>query len=786
MKLFQFLMIAIGLLSAAQAQELTQDIQGRITDRLSQLPVIGARVQVDGQGSEAKTDTLGRFRLAAVKVGRLTLTVEKPGYETLVVPDLILNAGKVLAVELSLEPRAFDIGEVSIIADQRRIDAISTRSFSVEETQRFAATYFDPARLTMSFPGVVQNNDQGNQIIVRGNSPNGVLWRLEGVDIVNPNHLTNTGTFSDRATLTGGGQIILSTQLLDRSEFLNGAFSAGYGNALAGVFDMRLRQGNTQAHEYTLQAGLIGTDLAAEGPLGQESQGSFLANYRYSTVGLLSAMGIPLGDEEISFQDFSFNLYLPTKKAGTFTLFGLGGLSSNRFEAQGDSAEREEQKDLFDIDFTSDMGALGLTHEMTLGSQTFWRSAAALSGIRSTRSATFQGQVPLVLDDTEDEISEGKLSFNTQLTHTLSNRLYLTGGLFVNHTQYKVDNRRIDPLSSQNETVIARASGSAQLVQPFARLNLRLTPAFSLEGGLHGMYFTLNGRSALEPRASIQWNPGRNTRIGLAYGLHSQVQLPGTYFSTFRGDSGEELRPNEDLDFTRAHHLVLSLYQRLGDHLHLRVEPYYQALFDVPIVNRPGRSFSVLNLVEGYVTDTLENAGTGENAGVDVSLEKVLSKDYYYLLSASFYNAQYTGGDGVLRDTRFNGRYAASLTGGKAFDRSRADKGKNRSLGLHGRVIYRGGLRETPIDLAASQAAGETVFIESQAYSQQLADYFRIDLRISWRRNKEKYTRVFAIDIQNLTNQQNIAFRTFDALTGEITTKYQLGIIPLLSYRIEF
>ncbi|MCB0854007.1 MAG: carboxypeptidase regulatory-like domain-containing protein, partial [Bacteroidetes bacterium] len=357
---YLFLLLAFIYPGISVGQNYLQTIRGQVLAESNEHPISEAIVTIREEGVERSvtTDEKGQFRLESVKAGRYTLTVVKDGFAEYTEPDLVVNAGKEVVLDIQLSEKTYEMESVDISSPTiRDLDRVSTRVFTVEETKRYAAVYFDPARMAASFPGVVQGNDQANHLVVRGNSPNGILWRLEGVDIVNPNHTANAGTFSDRLTQNGGGVIILSTQLLTNSSFSTGAFSSQFGNALSGVFDIHLRKGNDENYEFTGQAGLIGVDLAVEGPISKKKGSSFLANYRYSTVGLLSLMGIPLGDEEITYQDLSFNLSFPTEKLGTFTLFGMGGMSSNFFKGARIDTQVVEQKQRFDIDFYSNMGA---------------------------------------------------------------------------------------------------------------------------------------------------------------------------------------------------------------------------------------------------------------------------------------------------------------------------------------------------------------------------------------------------------------------------------------------
>lgn len=769
-------------------QEFSQTIRGKVVDQINQQQLAGAEVKVANLEKKFSTytDENGAFRLDNVPAGRHTLMINIEGYETYFIPDLEVNAGKEKVLEISLKTQLYELEEVVINSENsRQLDKISTTTFTVEETQRYAATYYDPARLMTAYPGVGTANDQANHIVVRGNSPNGILWRMEGVDIVNPNHTPNAGTFSDRVSSSGGGVIILSTQLLDNSSFMTGAFSPQYGNALSGIFDIQLRKGNNENYEFTGQAGLIGIDLAVEGPISRENGSSFLANYRYSTVGLLSLMGVPLGDEEITYQDFAFNLNIPTKNAGTFTFFGMGGLSNNIFAAERDSSVWEFQKDRFDINFASDMGAIGATHTLLIGTKSLLKTVVAASALKSTRNAEFLNSQFSLQPAEEDVLNQSKVSATTSFSHRFNNRSTLRVGLFYNHIGYEINSVNTTLEANPRRDIIASAKGNMQLVQPYLSWNYWLSDKLNLKAGLHGMFLDLNQTKAIEPRASLKYQISNENSLSLAYGLHSQLQLPGTYFATAELADGSLAFPNKELGFTKAHHLVMSYSHLLGENLSLKIEPYYQYLFNVPIVNDPNSTFSTLNLVEGYVTDSLVNEGTGENYGVEFSVEKILSNDYYFLVSGSLYDSKYIAGDGIKRDTRYNGKYLFTLSGGKEIHKT-TSRGKNKTWGLNARFIYQGGYRDTPIDALASAAQRRTVYAESEAFSQKMLDYYRLDLRVSFKRNKKKVTRVFAIDIQNATNRQNVAFQYYDFLKSEIVNKYQLGIIPLLSYRLEF
>lgn len=774
MKHFVTLLLCSLLALPLYTQEtFTQTIRGKVTDTDTGQPLAGATIQLVGTSLGATSDADGRYRLDNVPVGRYQLQVSYVGYQPLLIPELFLTSGKETVQDLALTERAADLEAVVVRAPRGDVflEAPLVKTLTVEETLRFPATFFDPARLVTTFAGVVQENDQGNGLVIRGNSPNGMLWRLEGVDIVNPNHTPNAGTFSDRVTATGGGVNMLSTQLLSTSYFYTGAFPAAYGNALSGVMDMRLRPGNNQQYEFTGQAGLIGLELATEGPFSADSDASYLVNYRYSFVGLLNLLGVDVGDEEISFQDLSFHLVFPGARGRQLTLFGVGGVSENNFAGPRDSSMWEERKDRFDIDFRSRTGILGMTYQSPIGTRGLWHTAAAYSELDSDRLADRldNDYEPVRLED--DQYYQNKLSIHSYYQYKLSPASRLKLGAHLSRQAY-------DIRSVQGPGLIPAAGvGQGWLWQPYLNWQNRLNRDWTLNLGLHYTYFGFNNTQAVEPRASVAWSPTNRNTWSLSYGLHSQLQQPQLYFSTADDN-------NRDLDLTKAHHLVLGYQQQTGPSSRLTTELFYQSLYDVP-VSTQATSFSALNLLEGFVDTPLANEGTGYNYGLEVSWQRFASAGLYYLLNATWYESKYQASDGIERDTRFNGNYIFNATAGKEWLRTNR-KGRERLLGINLRLVYLGGFRDSPIDVTASTDAGRTIYQDRLAFSLQQQAYFRTDLRIYLKRNRANISRTLSLDIQNLTNAENEAYRYYDVQQQEILLKNQLGLIPILSYRIEF
>ena len=771
---------ALSLLFISAQAQYSQKFRGTITDQVLQQPLAGATVTINPLGKSVTTDDDGVFRFSNIPVGSYRITISYTGFKDGVLENIAVNSGKETVINVSLEAIVHTEAAVIIKAGSKKnkplndMSAVSARAFTVEETQKYAAAVNDPLRMATGFAGVFAADDGNNSIVIRGNSPTGLLWRMEGMDIPNPNHFGTPGN-------SGGGISILSSQLLSNSDFVTAAFAAEYGNALSGVFDLRLRKGNNEKREYTVQAGVLGLNVAMEGPFPKKYKGSYLINYRYSTLALLSKIGVLDDNGATNFQDLSYNFYFPTNKLGTFTFFGFGGLSDQKFNAEQDSLKWESQSDRYSYTFLSNTGMTGITHSILVGNKLNIKSGIGISKTRVGYDENYTQDDYTSTGTYFDKFNTNKLIFNSTLNYKFSNRLNLRAGVIADLIKYNFyrlsSEHEGDPLEED-----LNSSGKTSTQQAFAQWQYKPSNNITVNAGMHYFRLAHNNTSSVEPRFSAKWNINNKSSVAVGYGLHSQMQTLSVYFAEQKLPDGTVIMPNKDLDLTKSHHYVFSYSYRISKNLLAKAELYYQQLFNVPVSIYDSSSLSTLNILNEYIVEPMENGGKGKNYGVEISLERYLKDNFYLTLSNSFYQSKYTAKDGVERNTRFNGNYLVTLITGKEFISER----KSKTFGINLKTIYAGGLRTTPIDFDASQQQGYTVFKEKDAYTLQNAAYFRADFGISMKWNRKHFTSTLSLDIQNVTNRLNVFGQWYDSEKNKIVTSYQTGIIPILNYKIEF
>jgi hypothetical protein len=326
--------------------------------------------------------------------------------------------------------------------------------------------------------------------------------------------------------------------------------------------------------------------------------------------------------------------------------------------------------------------------------------------------------------------------------------------------------------------------GNTQSLQGFFQWNTQVNQRLSTNIGLHYYQLLLNNTYAIEPRAALKFELNNRQNLTLGYGLHSQLQPIGVYFAESTNESGQKITPNSNLPLSKAHHVVLGYDWNINNHEHIKTEVYYQHLFNVPVSKDTSNTFSMLNITDGYNTSALQSNGLGKNYGVELTYERFLFRNLYYLLSGSVFESKYRASNNIWYNSRFNTNYNLTVTLGKEWTLS--EKRKNKVIGFNLKSIYTGGFRNTPIDINKSIAKGDAVYDYSQTYALRNPDYFRLDLRVSLKRNYKHMTTTLAFDLQNATNRKNVGGQFYNAKTASVKWFYQAPMIPILSYKVEF
>ena len=770
------------------AQSPTQTIRGVIIDKQSQFTIPGANVVI--LGSEpfkgATTNASGSFKIDQVLPGRYDLKVTFLGYKEIVIPNVVVTAGKEVVLDLALEENIKALKEVVVSGTKKNetnneMSTVSGRSFSMEEVNRYAGGRSDAARLAANYAGVSSPDDSRNDIVIRGNSPTGVLWRIDGLNIQNPNHFATIGT-------TGGPISAINTNMLKNSDFFTSAFPAEYGNANAGVFDLNFRTGNAEKREHTIQFGAFtGLEGMTEGPINKEKGSSYLLAYRYSFTGFAQSLGIPIGTTATPFyQDLSFKINSGVSKFGRFTLFGLGGKSKIDF-----LHNQLDTTDLFadptrDSYFTSDIGLVGLKHFIRVNDRSYFNT---IIGATYAASNFDQDTIPdesSVRRITENKTQRIHYSINTSYNSKINSKLFIKAGGIVEVMNLNLFYR--NKINNEYWKQIWDYNDFTSLLQGYAQSKYSFSNKVTLNAGLHAQFLLLNNSFSIEPRIGLKFQVSDKNSLSIGYGMHSQMQPTDVYFFRSLNQDGTYDQSNRELDFSRSQHFVLGYDFLPAKEWRVKTEVYYQLLSNVPVSIHP-TSFSMLNAGASFNPNNegfLVNDGTGTNLGAELTIEKFFSKGYYGLITGTIYDSKYKGSDGMERNTAFNGKYVYNILLGKEI---KVGKEKRNAFSLDLKMTQAGGRYYTPVDFAESQIKREQVLKgDAFAFTERNPDFFRIDVKAGFTINSKtkQLSQSLFFDIQNITDNKNVFAERYNPVTNSVNTAYQSGLFPNFTYRVQF
>ena len=767
-RILVILMLYLGIASSAFTQNLEQTLRGKITDKITLQPLIGVSVHLMPGNSISFTDSLGRFYFRKIPVGRYRISYSFLGYAKGQVSDIELKSGKEINLTIDLEETPQFLKEVFVTSERAKDRAknemaiVSTRQFSVTEANRYAGGFQDPARMSLNFAGVTNaGSDQNNEIIIRGNSPKGLLWRMEGIEIPNPNH------FGDGQGSTSGIISMINSTSLANSDFMSGAFPAEYGNAASGVFDLRFRRGNNEKREWMAQLSVVGIDVASEGPFGKNG-GSYRAGVRYSTLELLLKSGlvnINSGNFKPAYRDLNYAIDIPLKRAGLMTLWGLAGANDTEDEKLTTQDYSNSLMSVIGLSYKlpTKNGHLSTVLALTNESSTYRKNEIMANAWKNTRDQQYRYP-----------------NFRMNATYVLKFNTSLSAkfGINVSQLSFELTDNRWDGKKLVN---YLNESNYTFYLQQFGQIIKKWTPSFQTTMGLHAYQFSLNQSKAIEPRMAIALENKSGGRIGLGIGWHSRIDPISTYLFKKYLPNGSFSQPNINITPSQALHQVISYDQRMGEHTRMKVEAYLQNINQVPVDTLRTGLFSMVNYSSGIPSQVLENAGKGINKGIELTLERFLADDFYYLITASLFDSKFQNKDLKWRNTQFNNLFASTILVGKDFKLA-----KQKSLSMNIRYLIRGGNRYTPINLAESIKRNTTVNVSSKAFEAQYPNFERIDISVAYRINKLNRTWSFRLDLQNVLNTKNVIEERYDSSLRGLSYRYALPLIPIISSQLEF
>ena len=800
MKRITNFLVTVTLIFCGAVSMQAETLRGTVKDAITGEPLIGATVKiVELENAAAIADIDGKYQINLSKGGRYTIEANYVGYEPSVTKEILISGAKEVVLDITLRENSTELKEVVV---RPRVNKEATVNptvltggvmLSMEEASRFAGGYNDPARLVMSFAGVSGEAD-GSGLSIHGNAPERMQYRIEGVEVFTPNH------FNDLWNAGYGLVSALNSNVIGNSDFFTSTFNANYNNALSGVFDVKMRPGNNTKYENILQIGTVSEELTLEGPISRKHNSSYIVNYRYGFTSLVDKLGLVDTDgSHMSFQDFSWKLNFPTKRAGTFSVFGLGFIDTN-WDERMKIKDTHSAYDASDSDSKLAQLLAGVSHKILLGNKWTWRSTLAYNMQHIKDNEYYYGLkrdendvliYPLEYEEPEQKylfskqkINEDRIIFNTELSKQVNDKWLTQFGGEYSHRFFNLVYRSADRLYAPVETMkdITNMKDDTGLASVFWQNLYKFNDHLSATAGISANYFLYSKKYSVEPRVSMKWDPNEKNSFALGYGLHSMVEKLDAYF--YRDDDGKLV--NKDLGLTKAHHFQATYMYKFNSNLTLRANAYYQYGFNTP-VGIDGSTYCVTNRYFNFTDEPLVNKGNTRNYGADITLEHYMSHGFFGQTNISLYRSQYRGVDKVWRNQMYDRRFMFKILGGKEWI-----IGKN-VLNVSAKYSIQGGLRYTPIDVDQMNAnidAGivndEPIYKDNEAFTKHFKPTGIVDLTVSYKINKKRVSHTIAFEGLNILGTDTPMFQRFDLGTRQVRIDKGGISLPNIFYRLDF
>jgi hypothetical protein len=466
-------------------------------------------------------------------------------------------------------------------------------------------------------------------------------------------------------------------------------------------------------------------------------------------------MGVDFGGEKINYQDLAFQVSTYTGN-GALKLFGILGSSYNNFLGAADSTIAETQKDFKKIDFNSNTRIIGSSYFLPLNHRSYFKNILAAS----TKETSREGSHLMLTNNVElDDFSQIKIS--DCLYHSISfNKAILKTGSSFTYNNYT--------FLTNKEKIYSLSRWTHILVQPFSEISFPVGKRLKLDAGVHVFIQPELNVIAPEPRIKADYLASDLHHVFIHAGRVHQVQHPMFYLSN---PFNKGLLPSQSDQVSIGNQILIGSWE-------IKTQLFYQHYTNL-VTTRASSYFSSINYLNENLDQQLINGSSADSYGIESTISKEV-RSWYFIGSAG-YSKGYSSAHGLRTRLRYNSGWNLVSTAGKRFNTKHA----NRSWRADIKVNYRNGFNTPDMNQSHSALENNSLYIYN-AYTQKLADYFRVDLRWSHTKNKKSSTVIWSVDIQNATSHKNMAYLFYDEYKNALLPRYQLGIIPVLSYRVMF
>lgn len=781
MKKLTYLLFFVCSYASAQ----TYTISGYIRDAETGENLIGATIQDQVSLKGTITNTFGFYSLTLPK-GTLKLRITYVGYEPISTDiDLVEN------IQLNhLLKLGSTLDEVVITAEENieLQPQMSTIDVPIEQIKALPVLMgeSDILKTLQLLPGIQGGTEGSSGIYVRGGGADQNLILLDGVPIYNVSHLF--GFFS-----------VFNPDAINRVNVMKGGFPARYGGRLSSVIDISMKEGNNQEFAGEGSIGLISSKLTLEGPIGKEKKTSFIVSGRRTYIDLLTRPIIRASSGGNSsggyyFYDFNAKINHKISDKDRIYLSFYNGLDrafakDNYSYTEFDSNTKVEEKSEFGLTWGNTITALRWNHIFTP------KLFANVSGTYSKYKFRIFGGYESTYTDSGQKSKEKELveyfsgiddfSAKIDFDYLPTPKHSIKFGTSITHHVFNPGILGFDTnLEGQNDTTVGANRTVALEFLAYAEDDITLTNKLRMNAGLHYSGFVVNGRyyNSLQPRISARYLVDKNLSIKASYanmtqyihlltngglGLPTDLWVPAT----------KRVSPQRSWQAALGAARTFNGYE-------VSIETYYKEMNGL-IEYQEGASY--FNLGSDWQDKVTK--GRGASYGAEFLVQKKtgqLSGWVGYTLSWT--NRQFDDINfGKWFPYKYDRRHDISVV--SVYDVSKR-------FSISGTWVFGTGNAVTipestyqPISGSFQNYYGGEIEYYGSRNSYRMRSYHRMDLGLTWYKDKKWGESSWSLGVYNLYNRRNPFFMDIssDSQGNQKFVQYSLfPAIPYVKYGFKF
>ena len=757
---FTFILFLISVINISiSAQDEKGDIYGKITDAVTNQPLIGVNVFLEGTNYGDATDLNGRYEIKGIPSNTYRIKASIIGYSSKTKTDIVVRSSKPIEVDFSLVEEAIKLQDVTVRSEyfsKSPTEIISTRSLGYEEIRRSPGGFEDVVRSLSVLPGVAQADAGRNDLIVRGGAPSENLYIVDGIEIQNINHFGTQGA-------AGGPLSYINLDFVKEATFSTGGFPAEYGDKLSSVLRINLRKGREDrlGGKATVSASQFGLNL--EGPLGKGNNFIFSARRSYLDF-IFKAAGfgfVPEYYDIISKADFKID------NRNSISYLFVGAFDNVKYFNET-ADQRFDNSRVLGSD--QKQYATGVT----------WQHLIDNGFLNFTLGRTFVDyntqQRDSLLNPIFRNISrEQENSLKADLVYKFSPSSEINAGLTGKLIKFNADVLIPDFITTFGDTLPVNSlvtKDNYSKAAAYLNLNNIFFGKLKTNLGVRLDYFNpLTKKVYPAPRVSASYSLTDLTSVNASAGIY--YQSPSYIWLALN----ENKNALQDI---RADHLVLGIDHMLREDTQVKLEGYFKWYSDYPtslirpylILANTGAGFAGADdNFSSFGIEPLTDKGKGISRGVELSVQKKLSDlPFYGIMSITYNESEFTPLDGITRPGIYDQKWIMNLSGGYKFNKEWEASMKFR---------FASGSPYTPFESDGTQLV-----------SLYLSEYYQplhsLDVRVDKRWYFSNLTLITYIDIQNIYNNKNSNSLRWNPRTQKAEKGESIGILPSIGVSLEF